>query len=374
VRILVASHYALPHVGGIEVAIDALARELSARGHRVVHLACDATVEHGEAALDRPYEVVTVPAINLPEQRLGVPWPVFGPQLLPVLRRHVRAADVVHAHGLLYASSVLALVMARRLDRARVLTEHVGQVPYESPVLDRVQSLAIASVGRAAVRRSQAVVVLNDKVRDEVRALHPPSRIVQIPNGVDAETYRPPEPNERDVIRASLGWDRPATRALRRPPGGQEGSRFGPAGCGSGGRRVGARRSRTGASAAGDPRARLAARSAATGPHRGALSRGRRAAHALQGRGVPDHRPGGDGVGATGRPARRPSYAPYLRGAGHGARVAPPDADAIAAALSDLVADPGARAAAGAQARTHAQRAYSWPRAADAHEALYASL
>jgi glycosyltransferase involved in cell wall biosynthesis len=374
VRILVASHYALPHVGGIEVAIDALARELSARGHRVVHLACDATVEHGEAALDRPYEVVTVPAINLPEQRLGVPWPVFGPQLLPVLRRHVRAADVVHAHGLLYASSVLALVMARRLDRARVLTEHVGQVPYESPVLDRVQSLAIASVGRAAVRRSQAVVVLNDKVRDEVRALHPPSRIVQIPNGVDAETYRPPEPNERDVIRASLGWDdRPRVLFVGRLVAKKGVGLALQAAAVAGGEWE------LVVAGPGRPLQEIPEHVSLLGPQRPArIAELYRAADALL---MPSR---GEGFPITVQEAMAsglpvvllddPSYAPYLRGAGHGARVAPPDADAIAAALSDLVADPGARAAAGAQARTHAQRAYSWPRAADAHEALYASL
>ena len=38
-RILFVSHYALPHLGGIEVVVDALARELATRGHSVVHVA-----------------------------------------------------------------------------------------------------------------------------------------------------------------------------------------------------------------------------------------------------------------------------------------------------------------------------------------------
>src|SRR5689334_15716183 len=37
-RILFLSNYALPHLGGIEVVVDAMARELSARGHEVRHV------------------------------------------------------------------------------------------------------------------------------------------------------------------------------------------------------------------------------------------------------------------------------------------------------------------------------------------------
>ena len=45
-RILFVSHYALPHLGGIEVAIDAMARELSGRGHEVAYVASGAQPIH----------------------------------------------------------------------------------------------------------------------------------------------------------------------------------------------------------------------------------------------------------------------------------------------------------------------------------------
>src|SRR5687768_6865164 len=105
-RILVTSHYALPHVGGIEVAVDALARRLAERGHQVVHLASTATSPHGHASDDPGYRVVRIPALNPLEERFGVPWPVFGPQLIPHLRRELACTDIVHAHGMLYANSV----------------------------------------------------------------------------------------------------------------------------------------------------------------------------------------------------------------------------------------------------------------------------
>ncbi len=46
-RILFVSHHALPHVGGIEVVVDALARELAGRGHEVTHVA-SSTGDGGE--------------------------------------------------------------------------------------------------------------------------------------------------------------------------------------------------------------------------------------------------------------------------------------------------------------------------------------
>jgi len=363
VRILLASHYALPHLGGIEVVIDALARELTARGHEVVHLASGAG---GGAAQPPPYRVVRVPALNLPEDGLGVPWPLFGPGLYPRLREEVAAADVVHGHGLLYMSSALAVVLAARAGRRRVLTEHVGHVEYTNPVLDRVQALAIASLGRAAVRRAQAVVVLNDKVRDEMRALGPGGPVVRIVNGVDADAYRPPRPGERERLRAALGWDeRPralfvgrlvakkgidlALAAAAHAAGGFELIVAGP----------------------GRPPAALPESVRVIGPQAPArVAELYRAADALV---LPSR---GEGFPITVQEAMAselpvvvlddPAYAPYLDGAGAGARAVAADPAAIAGALTALFEDPAAR--------EHARRSFSWARAASEHEALYASL
>jgi D-inositol-3-phosphate glycosyltransferase len=360
VKLVIASHYALPHLGGIEVAIDAIARRLAARGHEVVHIASAATTGHG-AADGAPYRVLRLPALNALEDRLGVPWPVFGPQLLPALRRELARADVVHAHGLLYGSSVLALLLAR--GRRRVLTEHVGHVHYASPALDRIQRAAIGSVGRTAVRRAQAVIVLNDKVGAEIAALGA-RRIETIPNGVDTDVYRPPEPGERERLRAELGWDdRP--RALF----------------------VGRLVAKKGIEQALAAAAGASWELVVVGPGRppagadhaellGPLPRGRvaqlyRAADALL---LPSR---GEGFPLTAQEAMAsglpvvlgddPAYAPYLGGAGRGARTAPPDPAAIEQAVR-------AAFGGGADAVAHARRAFSWERAADAHEALYASL
>ena len=106
VRILFLTHYALPHIGGIETAVEALRTELSGRGHEVRHVACDALAGPGQplvpSAAVATNDVVRVPAFSAPLEARGIPWPIFSPRLIAVLARELRRADVVHGHGYLY--------------------------------------------------------------------------------------------------------------------------------------------------------------------------------------------------------------------------------------------------------------------------------
>jgi glycosyltransferase involved in cell wall biosynthesis len=372
VRILFASHYALPHLGGIEVAVDALAAELAGRGHEVCHVASGArrADEHGP----RPtaYRVVRVPALNAAEARLGVPYPLFAPALLPALRREVARADVVHGHGLLYQSSALALWLARRARRlpVRAATEHVGHVAYASPVLDAAQRAAFATLGRATARSAQGLVVLNAKVEEEVRALAPGRPVVRIGNGVDADRYRPPARGEREALRAGLGWDdRPRVLFVGRlvaKKGLDHALAAAAAGAGAWELVV---------VGPGDPPASLPPAARVLGPlppeRVAALYR---AADAFllpsRGEGFPIT---AQEAMASGLPvvlAAEPGYAPYVGGAGTGVRLAATAPDALAAAVAAALAD----AEAGPRAAAHARRAFSWARSADEHEALWGRL
>jgi D-inositol-3-phosphate glycosyltransferase len=210
-RILMLSHYALPHVGGIESFVHSLSGALRDRGHEVLHVASNA-VRPGEPAPDGD-GVVRVPAYNVLEDRLGVPWPIFSPALARVLAREVPRADVVHAHGMLYLDSAAGLLQARFLSATRrggpagVLTEQVGHVPYSSALLDRVERVAIGTLGRAAVRAAHAVVSVNPRVDAELARLAPRSRRAVVANCIDTELFRPGGADERMAIRRELGWD-----------------------------------------------------------------------------------------------------------------------------------------------------------------------
>jgi len=369
-RILLTSHYGLPHLGGIETVIDALARRLTARGHEVTHLASDARRAHDSAVGDppRPYRVVRVPAFNALEERLDVPYPLFTPRLVPVLRREVRRADVVHAHGFLYLPTPMALGFAR--DSARVLTEHVGTVGWSSAPLRAAERAAVATIGRTSARLAQALVALNDKVEAELRRLAPGRQVERIPNGVDSEAFRPAAPGERELLRRQLGWDeRP--RALF----------------------VGRLVEKKGVGLAIATAARAGVELVLVGPGRppGPLpscvevlgpqppERVRELYRASDAFLLPSR---GEGFPVTAQEAlasglavvlcHDQAYAGYLAGAGPAARLAEMDEHALAVALRQaLDEDPAAVREAG---REHALAAFSWERAARAHEALYERL
>lgn len=370
-RILFVSHYALPHLGGIEVAIDAVASELTRRGHDVAHLAAAARRDREGEPGRRPYRVLRLPALNTLEDRTGAPWPVFGPSLVRALRRELAAADVLHAHGFLYMSSLVALLMA---PRARVLTEHVGHVSYDSKLLDRGEAMAIATLGRFAARRADALVYLNDKVAEDLRDLAPGARLVRIGNGVDTELFHPPREGERARLRSELGWDeRPrvlfvgrlvakkgvdlALAAAAAADGGFELVLVGP----------------------GDPPASVPAGVSVLGPlPRGRVAELYRAADAFllpsRGEGFPLTVQEAMASGLPVVLADDPAYEPHLDGAGDGAHTRPADGAALAALLREIVGDPERRERAGAQAAEYARSAFSLEAVTDAHERLYSEL
>jgi D-inositol-3-phosphate glycosyltransferase len=374
VRILLTSHYALPHLGGIEMAVDQLSRALVARGHEVTLVSSAAVREDDPPATGgaEPHRVLRVPAWNGLEDRLDVPYPVMSPRLLGLLRRELRDADVLHAHGFLYPASVAAQVLARRSRvKASVLTEHVGYVDY-SGALAAVERCAIATIGRASVRLADAVVVLNDKVHDEVRRLAPKQRVEQIFNGVDTELYRPAADGERAELRARFGWgDEPRLLFVGRFVA-----------------KKGVDLALEAATRAGFPLTLVGPGRAPAGVPSTAQVLGPlppeevrllyRAADAFllpsRGEGFPVT---AQEALASGLPvilADEPSYRPHVDGAGTGLRLAAPEGESLARAICGLLESPEGREAASHAAVAHARATYSWPRAAAAHEELYASL
>jgi glycosyltransferase involved in cell wall biosynthesis len=319
---------------------------------------------------------VRVPALNLLERAADVPFPLFSPALAAALRRELARTDVVHAHGFLYLSSVGALVgaSATRPSRrpARVLTEHVGHVPYASAAIDRVEGVAIASVGRLAARSADAVIVFNGRVDDEIAALAPNTPRSFIPNGIDLERYRPPAPGERAALRARLGWDdRPRILFVGRlverkglelvvavgtaAAGALEVLLVGP----------------------GDPPRDLPPSVHAVGPRDAdAVAELYRAADALL---LPSHGEGFPVVAQEALASGLPvvlrdlrEYAATIEGAGEAVQLAAPEPAALRRALDAVLADPDARERARRAARAHAEARFSWERAVEAHERVYA--
>lgn len=371
-RILFATHYQVPHLGGIEVIVDHVAGGLAARGHEVAVVSSAAGLGGGAPALERPYRQIGVPAFNGLETRLGVPYPLLAPALLRVLRREVAAADVVHAHGWLYQPALAALALARRPGQVRVLTEHVAHVPYPQRVLDLAETAAEATLGTYGVRRAQAVVVYNDTVAREVARRAPGGELVTISNGVDTDRFRPAGPGERERLRAQLGWDeRPRVLFTGRPVA-KKGFDVAVATAQRAGLALavaGADRLPPGTPAGVELLGRLT-------PER--MAAAYRAADAIlmpaRGEGLPLSAQEAIASALPVVMTDDPGYRRFVEGAGAALRLLPADAGAMAAGLRDVLRLRAERPDALDALVAFAQREFSWSRCVDEHLALYRRL
>jgi D-inositol-3-phosphate glycosyltransferase len=201
-RVALLSHNYPPHSGGLEVMVQNLARGL-ARAHQVVVVSSGWDRFRGES-VEAGVTVHRIPALHVTE-RFGVPYPVpLGPGLRPALQA-IASADVLHAHGALYANSVLAAWTSARARKPLVLTEHVGFVTYRREMINAVQRAAWSAIGDRVVRASQMVTAYNSRVQEWLQQRFPGLRVRYVGNGVDTSLFRPRSTAERKDLRRELG-------------------------------------------------------------------------------------------------------------------------------------------------------------------------
>ena len=201
-RVLLVSANFRPHVGGIERFTEVLAEELAQRGHRVAVLCC----RYRKAPLRQAaggVSIVRLPSSYALERRLNVPYPVPSPvHLVAGLRELVRGVDVVHVQDALYATSLPALLAARRFRVRSVLTQHVAFVPQGVRWLDAVEEAALATIGRCA-RLATVVSSLNPALAEWVEARWEVRDVRVLPVGVAAQPQ--PSSDVRAELRRSFG-------------------------------------------------------------------------------------------------------------------------------------------------------------------------
>lgn len=200
-RILIVSAFYESHGGGIEIVAGAMTRALAARGHRCRWAAAG----FDPAPADPLIEPVPLPASDPLERVTGLPFPLPHRQAWATLEREVKAADAVIIHDALYASSQLAARYARRLRKPWLLVQHIGVIPYTSPVLRLAMGAANRVVARPLVRRAPQTVFISDLVRQFFSPQLREDGHALLFNGVDHALFRAPDPGERVALKQRLG-------------------------------------------------------------------------------------------------------------------------------------------------------------------------
>lgn len=200
-KIAMFAHNYVPHPGGLEVMVWNLARGLAER-HDVVLVS---SAYDGVSGVSREdgFEVHRLPVTHFSE-RNGIPYPLpLGPGVRRAMKA-VEGADIVHAHGALYAQTLLARRAARKAKAPLVLTEHVGFVEYPGAAVNGVQRLAWRLIGDGTVGRSDALVALSSRVQTWLAGRA--GRAVRfVGNGVDCVRFRSRSAEERLALRRSFG-------------------------------------------------------------------------------------------------------------------------------------------------------------------------
>lgn len=202
-KVLVVTHYWHPHRGGVERVALEQARRLAQRGHQVSvvtsRLRGDPPAIHEDGCA-----IYRVRAINLLERR-GIPYPLFSPGLLPLLRRLVASHDVVLAHSHVFLGTVASAALVRLTGKPLVLLQHHPYVRYRPP-WSLAEGLLDATLGRFALRSATTLLAISQHTRAYVQRLAGPRPVHLLYNGVDTRRFTPAaSERERQEARARLG-------------------------------------------------------------------------------------------------------------------------------------------------------------------------
>lgn len=196
-RICLYTSTALPNLGGQEMVVDALARHMVALGHQPLVLAPQPRMFWRGAEAATCYTVVRHPRFW--SMRRGVE--AFRKFLVQL--HHRAQFDVIHCHGI-YPPAYLAAISKDALNVPVVVTSHGEDVEVtnlhlaEPRLLDRY---------RRALAQATAFVAISEHTRQGLcRLCVDESRIANIPNGVEYDSYAVPVarpesmPDARDYI------------------------------------------------------------------------------------------------------------------------------------------------------------------------------
>lgn len=199
-RIVIFVSYAYPYVGsGLGQVALVQAESLAKLGHEVV------LVSSNIPATKKRFKRNGVLHIKLSStnflDKFQIPVPIF--LLNREVLSHIKHADVVHAHDMLYSYSLQAALAAKIFAKPFVLTQHAGFISYPSQVINFLQSLTNRTLGRLVLKLSSEIIVVNEEVKNWLRTNG--KSVVTLMNGVNTDLFYPASEKRKRQIRKKYG-------------------------------------------------------------------------------------------------------------------------------------------------------------------------
>lgn len=206
-RILLVSHHFLSHVGGLEVLVHYEIEAIVAAGHRVVLVTSNMTGNAQTPQYSDAVEVFRIPTWNFLEENFNLPYPVFSPRLIMRLWRELSRCDVMHIHGFMFHSSLVAALLGRLRGKPIILTDHGGIQQFDSRIKSLLALLGAHTVGRITANCAGRLVAYNLRIATLLEQLTGrKGQSLFLPNPVDSKLFHPIPPHKRAALRDSFGW------------------------------------------------------------------------------------------------------------------------------------------------------------------------
>lgn len=145
--------------------------------------------------------------------RLGIPYPIPAIPSLPTVTKAVKHAQIVHAHGHPYLTSLLAGKLAKFYGKPFVLTQHNTFIDYNN-IFDQVELFNDLAVGKQNLNTADKIIAISNATKDYVLRLGAdPNKVKVIYNGVDLARFRP-QTDKKVQMRQKLGIPKEAVVVL----------------------------------------------------------------------------------------------------------------------------------------------------------------
>lgn len=202
-KILVAMHYAPPHIGGMEAVVEKQTASLHAYGHDVTLI----TLKHNRNLKTQEqlptHRVRRFAALNFIENKFGITFPLVSPFSIFGINREVGKADIIHIHDVFYLLSHITATIATIRKKPIYLTQHVALVDHPNRFVMAVQKFMYHTIGIFILRKAKAVIVYNVNVKNFLVGLGvDKSKILQIHNGIDINAFSPGPTKLKKSLRA----------------------------------------------------------------------------------------------------------------------------------------------------------------------------
>ena len=185
-RICLVTHFFPPHMGGIEKVSYEQSSRLAESGYKF-----DVLTSKVKGQIEHPAKGIRVfpySGLKLAEG-FGVPYPILTVKAYKQFAQVIRNCDLVHAHGHVYMSSYLAGKLAKKYKKPFIVTQHNTWIDYKS-WLNTMENMNDQTIGKSVLKHADRILTVSKETMKYVLRLGADKAKTSVMyNGVDTNCF-----------------------------------------------------------------------------------------------------------------------------------------------------------------------------------------